>query len=213
MTTTARKTMAAGAKAILATAAELFSERGYAGTSINTIATAAGTSKANIFHHFGSKEGLFLAVLQSAAEETAGLIGTLEDSSAPADERVAGFCRGHLRILLDNPQPHRLVLREMLEHGDERGLALANDVVGDAFARLVALIREGRESGGFRSEVDPTLAATLLVGANVFFFQTVSVLRHLPEVDFADQPERFSDGVIDLILNGLSNPPTPGAAS
>lgn len=203
--------MAAGAKAILATAAELFSEHDYAATSINAIATAAGTSKANIFHHFGSKEGLFLAVLKSAVEETSGLIGTLEDSSASADERVAGFCRGYLRILLDNAQPHRLVLREMLEHGEEQGLTLANDVVGNAFARLVALIREGRESGEFRSEVDPTLAATLLVGVNVFFFQTVSVLRHLPEVDFADQPERFADGVIDLILNGLSKPPTAGA--
>ena len=85
--------------------------------------------------------------------------------------------------------------------------------IGDAFARLVALIREDRESGEFRPEVDPSLAATLLMGANVFFLQTVSVLRHLPKVDFADQPERFSDGVIDLILNGLRKPPTPGAAS
>lgn len=48
---------------LVMTAMEIFAEHGYAGSSIRTIAEGAGVSHASVIQHFGSKEGLLIAVL------------------------------------------------------------------------------------------------------------------------------------------------------
>jgi AcrR family transcriptional regulator len=50
---------------ILAKALELFSEKGYEGVSVSELTEAAGITKPTLYYYFGSKEGLFEAVLQS----------------------------------------------------------------------------------------------------------------------------------------------------
>ena len=55
---------APGRERLLAAAAEEFSRNGYAGTSIAAIATRAEVGKSTIFHHFESKEALYLAVIE-----------------------------------------------------------------------------------------------------------------------------------------------------
>lgn len=59
-----------GAKAadsILAVAARLFADRGYDATSMREVAEGAGVAKPTVYYHFGSKEGLFDAILESGA--------------------------------------------------------------------------------------------------------------------------------------------------
>lgn len=51
-------------EAILVAAASLFGENGFAGTTIDEIATMAGVAKGAVYHHFSSKELIFEAVLQ-----------------------------------------------------------------------------------------------------------------------------------------------------
>ncbi|OAS14815.1 TetR/AcrR family transcriptional regulator [Paenibacillus oryzisoli] len=50
-------------KKIAEAAGQLFAQKGYAATSIGDIVAATGKSKGNIYYHFGSKEGLFLHLL------------------------------------------------------------------------------------------------------------------------------------------------------
>ena len=51
---------------ILEAAESLFSERGFDAVSMSDIAAAAGVCKANVFHHFTSKNELYIAVLRNA---------------------------------------------------------------------------------------------------------------------------------------------------
>ncbi|MCU6708470.1 TetR/AcrR family transcriptional regulator [Paenibacillus sp. J5C_2022] len=48
---------------ILSAAKELFARKGYTATSLEELAAATGSSKANIYYHFKSKEGLFLQLM------------------------------------------------------------------------------------------------------------------------------------------------------
>lgn len=50
---------------LLATAARLFRERGYAGTTVRDIAGALGILSGSLFHHFRSKEDILFAIMQS----------------------------------------------------------------------------------------------------------------------------------------------------
>ncbi|WP_309644348.1 TetR/AcrR family transcriptional regulator [Phenylobacterium sp.] len=54
--------------AILSAAADLFGAHGFAATSVDQIAAAAGVAKGAIYHHFPTKESVFEAVFEDAAE-------------------------------------------------------------------------------------------------------------------------------------------------
>ncbi|MDQ0177993.1 TetR/AcrR family transcriptional regulator [Bacillus chungangensis] len=56
-------------KRIAAVAKELFSQKGYLATSIEDIVSASQSSKGNLYHHFKSKEGLFLYLINEQVNE------------------------------------------------------------------------------------------------------------------------------------------------
>ncbi len=59
-------------------AADLFAARGFAATSLDDIAAAAGYSKAAVLYHFGSKDELLVAVIDSHLDQVSELIEKLE---------------------------------------------------------------------------------------------------------------------------------------
>jgi AcrR family transcriptional regulator len=67
--------------AITEAATGLFGRRGYAETTMDEIAAAAGVAKGAVYHHFPTKERLFEAVFEAA---TAGLAKSLISSVAAA---------------------------------------------------------------------------------------------------------------------------------
>lgn len=199
---------------ILGVAAQLFAEKGFDAVSMNAVAAAAGVSKANVFHHFTSKQALYLAVMKTACSESTAALDDLTGASGPFAERLRFFIRQHLANLRRNADMSRLILREVLDSDRDKGKALADGVVNQNFSRLVAFLREGQVRGELRADVDPAMTATLIIGANVFFFQSGEVLRHLAEIDFADQPEHYADMVADILLRGVTTQPvslTPDA--
>ena len=188
---------------ILATAEKLFAEHGFDAVSMHSIAEQAGVSKANVFHHFTSKNELYIAVLRYACQDGSQHLNDLGSDDAPLAERLGNFARAHLSSLLERGQVTRLSLRELLNDDSRQSQELAEKVYGEKFARFVAILRAGQEAGELRADIDPAMVATVLLGANVFFFEARNVLRHLPEVDFSEQPERYSVMLTDLLLHGI----------
>ncbi len=74
--------------AILAEARSLFAEKGYAGTSVRAVATAAGVDAALVHHYFGTKDDLFLAALQAPIDPRAVLRPVAEGGLDGAGERL-----------------------------------------------------------------------------------------------------------------------------
>ncbi|RLA02660.1 MAG: TetR/AcrR family transcriptional regulator [Gammaproteobacteria bacterium] len=197
-----------GARAILGVAKRLFAEKGFDAVSINQIAQQAGVSKANVFHHFTSKDALYLAVLKVACEET---VGSLADahSSGNTGEDLWSFFSSHLTAMLANQASARLILREIMESKNEREQTLAEHVFAEYFSRLVGMVSEGQTQGLLRKGFDPALLAYLMLGANVFFFENHTVTAHLAEGGFARTPDRYSHDVFRLLLQGaLVDPET-----
>ncbi len=202
-----RNTVDAAAR-ILRAAEALFSRHGYDGVSMSAIALQAGVSKANVFHHFSSKNALYLAVLQAACRDSAEHLNQLGADSGTLPERLSDFAENQLKHMLEQGRVTRLVLRELLKDGEQQGRELAEQVFGDNFARLVEILRVGQTRGELRADVDPAMVATALIGANVFFFESHEVLRHFRDVDFALAPGRYSRMLVDLLLHGIANPKT-----
>lgn len=191
---------------ILTVAEMLFAEQGFDAVSMSAIAAAAGVCKANVFHHFTSKNDLYIAVLRNACSDANQRLDELGSDALSLAERLAQFARAHLKSIFDHDRATRLSLRELLSGDTGHGRELAEKVYGEKFSRFVAILRAGQQAGELRADIDPAVVATVLLGANLFFFQAREVLRHFPEVGFTQQPERYSTMLADMLLRGILPP-------
>ncbi len=192
-----------GRTRLLSSAAAEFSRRGFAGASIATIARGAGVGKSTVFHHFESKEALYLAVIREAAAEFGQTLNTVLSTTEDPGRCIAEFQRRHLAHLQRNAEVARLVLRELQEPFDERCETLVRDVLSPNFQRLVGYLKEAAEAGLIRSNLDPAVVALTLLGANVLYFQSREALAVLPGHDLADNPDGFARAVSDVVFRGL----------
>ena len=193
----------AGEEAILEAAIRLFSEFGFDGVSMRRIAEAAGVSKANIYHHFESKEALYLAILNGSAQHLAEIVEDLAEGEGDFEQRLRAFTRAHHEHLFANETTLRLVLREAFSGDEQKSRMVVEQVVGGIFNRMVAIFQAGQKAGILRQDLDPGLCATLLMGANVFFFQAQGVLQQIPEAGFAQDPSAYNRQMADVMLSGM----------
>jgi len=78
---------------LLETATELFAEKGYAGTSVREIVDRAGVSKPVLYYYFKSKEGLFYAILEWAADVQQKILNEIFATSGTVLDRFIHFYR------------------------------------------------------------------------------------------------------------------------
>ena len=94
---------------LIRTGRELFGERGYDDTSIESILDSAGVARGALYHHFATKQALFDAVLDGLVAEIAD---TAADAARKASDPVEGLrlgCSAWLRMALD-PAVQRIAL-------------------------------------------------------------------------------------------------------
>lgn len=92
---------------ILATAARLFAERGYAAVSIDEIGRAVEASGPSLYWHFPNKQALLEAVVVDAAEQVAAAVAAAGD-----DPGFDDLARAVLGVVLDHPHGFRTLLLE-----------------------------------------------------------------------------------------------------
>ncbi|MFD7653310.1 TetR/AcrR family transcriptional regulator [Actinosynnema sp. NPDC059797] len=98
-------------KALVGSAVELFTKRGYAGTSLDEVAKRARLTKGALYHHFSGKQALFEAAFD--AVENDFMLKLTEIVSAPGDPwdtAIAGL-RAYVRVCLE-PSYQRIVIHE-----------------------------------------------------------------------------------------------------
>ncbi|MEQ9882685.1 TetR family transcriptional regulator [Pectobacterium brasiliense] len=176
---------------LLATARKVFSERGYADTSMDDLTAQASLTRGALYHHFGDKKGLLAAVVEQIDAEMDERLQVISDT---AEDAWGGFrrrCRAYLEMALE-PEIQRIVLRD------------ARAVLGGAspdsqrhcvesMQRLIDnLIRQG-----VVADADPQALASLIYGslAEAAFWIA----------DGEDGNARLAQGVaaLELLLRGL----------
>jgi len=192
-----------GEQAILEAAEALFAEKGFDAVSISAIARLANTSKPNIYHHFKNKNELYLAVMKTAVQRSSVLLDALEDAPGTFRQHLSDFSVGQLNNILAHKRSTQLILRETLSGGTQNGQEIAGHVVEEVFSRLVAMVQQGQQENEIRDDIDPALAAFMVVAANMFFFQANPIIQTIPEIHFTNDTRTFSAGVMDILFNGI----------
>lgn len=192
-----------GAERILTAAQRLFAEKGFAAVSMQEIAQHAGVSKSNVFHHFRSKDELYLAVLGAACRCHREQLVPLLAGDEPFGVRLQRIMRADLEFMFAQPERAQLVLREITGTKPDAAAQPAPALLRENATALIAQMRAAQQNGEIRADIDPAAVALLFLAANKFFFLTHNLIRHFPDVDFADDHDRYVEKVADLILHGV----------
>ena len=141
---------------ILEVARAEFSEKGLSGARIDEIAAATQTSKRMIYYYFGSKEGLYLAVLEESYRSMRSIEAELHLDDLPPEDalrRLVGFTFDHH---LHNPAWIRLVMAENMERGSYLAQSkIIQELNVPAIEGIRRLYERGLASGVFRTGLDP----------------------------------------------------------
>jgi len=141
---------------IIHVATREFAEKGLAGARIDLIAQAMRTSKRMIYYYFGSKEGLYIAVLEAAYSGMRGIEMQLQlDDLAPEDalRKLVAFT---VDYQLAHPEFIRLVMNENMHRGQYLAQSKTIQRLNvPAIEGLRKVLERGQRAGVFRSGLDP----------------------------------------------------------
>lgn len=190
---------APGRDALLEAASRLFAEHGVTGVPLRRVAEAAGVTPAMVHYYFGSKEGLYDALL----ERTFGRI--LEQVRSVVEQG------GGLGELLDvlvgtfaaEPWIPPLVIREVLSEEGRFREQFVRGYASRMAEMLPGLVRREIEAGRFRRDLDPKLAFLSLMGMVVMPFVARPVVGRVLELDYdEDFRRRFVRHTQRLFVEG-----------
>ena len=188
---------------ILETAFALFAESGYDAVSMHAIAERAGVSKANVFHHFGSKQALYNATLNFVCQKSIERVEASLQAEGSYAERLRKWLVADIVHMCEKERQIRIVLRATLEEGRDHGQPLVEKVFAHKLHIVAGFMAMGQKAGEFRRDFDPTVAALQIMAAGMHFILCRDMLRHESTcASYADAPERYAERVCDALLRG-----------
>ena len=148
---------------ILNEACRLFAEKGFSATSIRDISKAAGATNPMIYYYFGSKEALFLAVIEEANQAVEEGLGLLSAIDQPFEKLLVDVIMLYFELIMESPDTARLFL--YLQYGPERFRfeEALRDIHEDSKAIWTELLSRAAARGEVRL-VDADLAMLQIFG-------------------------------------------------
>ncbi|HOH42324.1 MAG TPA: TetR/AcrR family transcriptional regulator [Candidatus Hydrogenedentes bacterium] len=189
---------------LLESALQLFSEKGYEGTSIREIIEGAGVTRPVLHYYFTNKEDLFRKLLEPALAKYTRTLADIRENYSDAVGRLKAIARATFRFAEENPQAVRLVLQ--LYFAPPKGGPRLDKTIYRLrrFRFLEEIMQEGLEKGELAGGDAQGLALALIGMMDTF----VTAKSYLPDTHLS---EEAAEGLIDLFYFGAcykENPPS-----
>jgi AcrR family transcriptional regulator len=165
---------AAGARSrLLKEGRKLFATKGFKGTSIRALTTAAGVNLGAVTYHFGSKEGLYHEVLEDCLSPLKDRVAEVGNLSLPPMDRVEQVVRRVFHHIRENPDLPRFFVQEAVL-GEKLSPAVRG-MIGTLLGTLIRALEEGHGEGGIVPG-DPVLQALSVLSQPVYLSVIGAVL-------------------------------------
>lgn len=189
---------------IVAVATELFSKKGFSGTTTKEIADRAGVSEAIIFRHFATKRDLYAAILQFKTRQSSRDIRSrLEIAAARKDDRefFTLLAEEQLEAYAEDESLLRLLLFSALE-GHELNDIYFESTSRDLRTYVRSYIGERIRDGAFHN-IDPAATARAFFGMVIHHAQVQILHPTLNDVGLSDK--EIAACFVDIFLHGISS--------
>ncbi|WFU21526.1 TetR/AcrR family transcriptional regulator [Bradyrhizobium sp. CB1717] len=197
----------------LLTAARLeFARHGLAGARVDEIAERAAVNKQLVYHYFGDKDALYLAVLEWVYEDIREQERKLNLEGLPPDKAIRRLIEASFDHLAANPD--FIVLLNDENRGGARHVRGSTrlEAMHSPLVKSVShILHEGVRSGLFRKGIDPVQLYISIAGLSYFFFSNTPTLSAIFGKDLSSRAQRRARRrhVVDLVLQSLRpNQPT-----
>ena len=183
---------------ILTAAIILFAQKGYSGLSMRQLALAVDLSVAAIYHHFPDKNALYLETVRYAFADKEQVFDQVWQSNGSAEEKLSRFIHSLLDVMINDPNFHRLMQREMLEANPERMQLLGQGVFNTQFCLLMELVKE------LAPDQDAHRLASSVLGLSKYFIEYQPLLKNFPGwKPEHEMPAFIATHITTLLLNSF----------
>jgi AcrR family transcriptional regulator len=182
---------------ILAAAARVFADKGYANTTTKEIAEAADIAEGTLYNYFGGKREILLAI---AHEGQAPIEALLQDGHKLQERKdIVDVVERGLDVFMSQlPFTRTLLLEAWFDD------VILQDFVLDRLERVgklvEAFIATRIADGAFRP-VDPSL--TMRIGVGMFIGAILPVLRGVEPPPSPEEGHALAEALVDLLLDGV----------
>ncbi len=188
---------------ILSAAEDVFSKKGLFGARIDEIASLAGCNKRMIYAHFGSKEGLYTAVLNNVYSRLSITEEVLLSEISSPKETIRLYIEHLFNFLRDNPTFIKMVMWENLNEAKYMKLSNAPSIKNVSVKVLEKVLDEGIRQGVFKENINKK---EIVISINLFCFSCFSnvyTMTDIMNIDFfnKDELELRLATVTEMILN------------
>jgi AcrR family transcriptional regulator len=188
-----------GFDALLRSARKVFATQGYEAASVREIARQAGVDPALIVHHFGSKEGLWVAVVEQMTEQSNSLVDATKALGAvrlTARERMKQALVLLIDLLFEDQDIGMFFSTAATEQG-ERLNVLIERLYRPYQEVFVSLLTDSMKAGKLKAR-DPALMYAMMLSA---ISNTISYSHVLEKfTPITSHPEEFKEAVLDIAL-------------
>ena len=192
---------------VLDVAEEVFAEAGYSGARVDEIAARMSTTKRMIYYYFGSKEDLYIAVLERAYRG----IREAEQAMDLGDLPPADALRRVAELTFDHHHRHpsfiRLVAIENIHHATFlKRIGTLRELGTPAASLIEEILARGRADGSLRADVEALDVHMMISAYCVFQIANSHTFGYLFDSDMRSKKKRTHNRQVlgDIVVAWLS---------
>ncbi|MCT8999461.1 TetR/AcrR family transcriptional regulator [Chelativorans intermedius] len=190
--------------AILKAATAEFAEKGIGGARVDMIAERAGTNKRMLYHYFGDKAGLYVAVLEAAYGAIRSAERGLDLAHKAPEEALCELTRFTWHYFLEHPEFISLLNTENLHKARHmKGSRKLMEMHSHFVTELAEVLKRGAEAGVFRAGIDPINVYITIAALGYFYLSNRHTLSAIFDRDLAD-PARLADWEAHVVRTVLA---------
>ena len=193
--------------AILAAAVELFTRQGFARTSMDAVATAAGVSKLTVYSHFGDKDNLFREVMRSRAQELFPEHTYHFDPDIDIRDNLLRVALAHVRVDCDHQvvDTFRAILSDCRNGSPRYGKLIWEEGAMRTHELIARLLDEAVDAGCL--DIEDTSRAAIqfmsLVKGNLLMRRLFGCM-HCDETSYVEELEVNARAGVDTFLRAYT---------
>jgi TetR/AcrR family transcriptional regulator len=201
-----RRDPAATRKKLLAAARREFAAKGLAGARVDEIAERAGVNKQLVYHYFGDKDALYLAVLEWVYEEIREHERRFNLEGLPPEQAIRRLIESSFDHLASHPD-FILLLNDENRGGARhvRGSRKLEAMHSPLVSLVSSILKQGVRAGTFRKGINPVHLYISIAGLSYFFFSNTPTLSAIFGKDLTTAAAKRArrSHVVDLVMQSL----------
>lgn len=183
-----------------------FAAKGLDGARVGAIADQAGVNKQLVYHYFGSKEDLYVAVLEDAYQDIREREGELELSHLPPVDALRRLIEFSFDYLDANREFVALVTDENTHLGQHLSRLNQLETINRPIIELIReTLERGARSGEIRTGLEPIQVYLSIAGLGFFYFANNHTLSRIfgQDLSSAESIRKRRAHVIDFAMAAL----------